>query len=88
MSLSVIITLLENESLKNSQLTELFQHLVAFIENVVLQMLEVKLLGLDERQDSAGRADHNVGAVGLEHGFVLGDCHAAKENTDLIRIKS
>jgi hypothetical protein len=29
-----------------------------------------------------------VGAVGLEHGFVLGDCHAAKENTDLIRIKS
>ena len=46
----------------------------------MLEVLEVQLLGADEGEDPAGGADHDVGAVALEHRLVLGDGQATEEH--------
>ncbi len=66
-------------------LTELLKHLVALVENEVLDVLQVELLAADEGQDAAGGADDNVGAVGLQDLLVLGDGQSTEEDTDLKR---
>ena len=64
-------------------LTELLEHLVALVENEVLEVLEVELLAADEGEDPAGRAHHDVRAVRLEHLLVLRDRQTAEEHADL-----
>ena len=66
-----------------SSLTELHQHLVAFVDHKVFDVLEVEVLGADERQYAAGRADDDVRAVGAQRLLVLLHVHAAEEHRDL-----
>jgi hypothetical protein len=66
--------------------TKLLEHLVALVQDEVLDVLEVELLALDERQDAAGRADDDVRAVGLQHLLVLGDGQATEEDANLERM--
>ncbi len=65
------------------KLTELLQHLVALVQDEVLQVLEVQLLAADKGEDPARGADHDVRAVGLEHLLVLADGESAEEDGNL-----
>lgn len=49
----------------------------------MLDVLQVELLASDQSKDPSGGADHNVGAVGLEHLLVLGDGETAEKYADL-----
>jgi len=49
----------------------------------MLEVLEVKLLGLDKGEDPAGCAHHNVRAVGLDDRLVLADRQPAEEHANL-----
>ena len=61
-------------------LTELLQHLVALVQDKVLDVLQDQGLPADQGQRAARRPDHNVGAVLLQHLLVLLDGHAAEEH--------
>ena len=69
-------------------LTKLFQHLVTFIKDEVLDMLEIKCFLACQSQYSARCANDNVWAVGLEGLLVLLDADATKEhwNFDVIHV--
>ena len=69
------------------QLTELLQHLVTLVQNKVLEILQGQFLALDQGQDTAGSADHDVGTVVLDDLLVLGNGHASEENANLNRDK-
>ena len=49
----------------------------------MLEVLAVQLLALDEGEDAAGRAHHNVGTVGLDDRLVLADGQPTKEHANL-----
>ena len=68
-------------------LTELLQHLVALVQDEVLDVLEVEGLVSHQRQDAPGRAHHNVGTVGLEGLLVLLDGEPSKEHAHLHVVK-
>mmetsp|Transcript_28086 Transcript_28086/g.68097 ORF Transcript_28086/g.68097 Transcript_28086/m.68097 type:complete len:241 (-) Transcript_28086:832-1554(-) len=59
---------------------ELFQHLIALIENEVLDTLRVQIFVAAQLQHTAGRSDDDVGRLGLEDALVLGDGHATIEH--------
>ena len=63
-------------------LTQLLEHFVAFVEDEMLEMLQIELLAPDQGQDPARSAHHDMRAVGLEHLLVLGDGQAAEEDAD------
>lgn len=66
-------------------LTILIQHLVALIENEVLQVGEAKDLVTDEGIDTAGSSndDVRVSVLVLQHSDVLLDRSSAVEDADL-----
>lgn len=66
-------------------LTKLLKHLVAFVQDEVLDVLEVETLVAGQSQDAARGAHHNVGAVLLQHLLVLLDGQAPKEHRHLRR---
>jgi len=64
--------------------TEGLEHLVALIEDEVLAVRQVEVLGLDEREDAARGADEDVrGVVALEDVLVRLDRRATVENGGL-----
>ena len=62
-------------------------HFVALVENEMLDVFEVELLGPDEGQDTAGGSHHDVRAVALQHLLVFGDGQTTEEHAILL-IKS
>lgn len=64
-------------------LTQLFQHLVALVQNKVFQMLQVQLLVAYQRQYTSGSANNNVGSTVLKSLLVLLNCQTAKEDCNL-----
>lgn len=64
-------------------LTELFQHLVALVEDKVFDVLETKVLVADEGEGATGCAHHDVRAILAEHLLVLLDGQAAEEHGTL-----
>jgi hypothetical protein len=66
-----------------TQLTQLLQHLVALVEDEMLQVLQVELLVADESEDAAGCADDDVRCHRLQRLLVLLNRHAAEEHSDL-----
>ena len=61
----------------------MLEHFVALIEDEMLDVFEVELLGADEGEDAAGGSHHDVRAVALQHLLVLGDRQTAEEHTVL-----
>lgn len=59
---------------------ELLEHLVALVEHKLLELGDVEVLLVDERQHAAGRADDDVRLVVLERRDVLLDADAAVED--------
>ena len=51
----------------------------------MLEIFQVELLAANESQDPTGSADHDVGAVALQHLLVLRDGEAAEEHGALKR---
>jgi hypothetical protein len=66
-----------------SELTELFEHLVALVEDEVLDVLEVEFLAPNESENPARGAHDDVRAVGLEHLLVLRDGETTEKHADL-----
>mmetsp|Transcript_23195 Transcript_23195/g.59615 ORF Transcript_23195/g.59615 Transcript_23195/m.59615 type:complete len:401 (+) Transcript_23195:292-1494(+) len=62
---------------------ELLEHLVALIEDEVLDLAEVEVLVARKRQHAPRRADEDVRRVRLEDLLVLGDGHATVEDARL-----
>lgn len=86
MSLSKSIIIQASTHAKPSharQLTQLFQHFVALVEDEMLQVLQVELLVADESENAAGCADDDVRDGGLKSLLVLLDRHAAEEDRNL-----
>lgn len=63
--------------------TQLLQHLVALVQNEILEVLQIQLLGAHQRQNTARGADYDVWAVALQHFLILLDWQASKENSHL-----
>lgn len=61
-------------------LTQLLQHLVAFVEDEMFEIFQVKLLVANERENSARCADHNMWRHCLQSLFVLLHWHATEEH--------
>jgi hypothetical protein len=62
---------------------ELLEHLVALVQDKVLDVLGDEVLVAHELQDAARRAHDDVRALGLQDALVLGHGHAAVEDLDL-----
>ena len=84
--MDVLIAHQSSQYYEHFSLTELLEHLVALVEDEVLEVLEVELLAADEGEDPAGRAHHDVRAVRLEHLLVLRDRQTAEEHTHLEKV--
>ena len=69
--------------METQRLTQLLKHLVALVQDEVLDVFQIQLLALDESQESTGSSDDDVRAVGLQDLLVLGDGETAEENADL-----
>src|SRR5438067_489736 len=69
-----------NSKPQNESITQLFKHLVALIENEVLQVLQIKFLGAHQGQDATGSADDDVRVRRLENLLVVGDVHSTEEH--------
>lgn len=65
------------------KLTNLFKHLVAFIQNKMLGVLEIQSLLSRQRQDPARCSHDDVGAVGLEDLLIFLDANSAEEHSNL-----
>ena len=64
-------------------LTKLIKHLIAFVQDEVLDVLEVEALVAGQRQDAARSPHHDMGAVLLQHFFILLDGQAPKKHCHL-----
>ena len=51
----------------------MFKHLVALVQDEMLQVLQGQLLALDEGENSAGGSHHDMRAVVFQHLLVLSD---------------
>ena len=60
--------------------TKLLQHLIALIQDVMLDVLQVEGLVTAEGQDATGSPHHNVRAVALQHLLILLDADPTKEH--------
>lgn len=64
-------------------LTELFKHLITFIQDKVFNVFEVEALISSQGQDAARGPHDNMRAVLLQHLFILLDRQTTKKHSDL-----
>ena len=62
---------------------QLLQHLVTLVQDEMLQVLQWKLLALDESENSSRSSHDNMRAVVLQNLLVLSYGHSSEENSDL-----
>jgi len=71
------------DGLHVSSHVEMFEHLVALVENEALEMVQLELLLFGELQNTAGCADDDMGCLLLQQLAVLTDSDATKEHLHL-----
>ena len=67
------------------KITKRFEHLVTFVEDEMLKVAQVQLLGSDEGQNTSGGSNHDVRAVRLQSLLVLLDIESTKEHSNLLQ---
>lgn len=65
------------------RLTKLVKHLITFIKDKVLQMLEIKRLVANQSQDPSRSSNDNVGAIVFQSCFIFCNSHPSKEHSNL-----
>lgn len=65
------------------KLTQLFQHLIALVENEMFQVLQVEFLVANESENATWCPNDNMRRCCLQNLFVLLDWHSTEENCNL-----
>lgn len=61
----------------------MLQHLVALVQDEMLEMLQAQFLAPNQSQDSTRSAHHNVRTIRFEHLLILGDGQTAEKHGTL-----
>ena len=62
---------------------QLLQHLVALVQDEMLQILQWELLALDEGENPAGSSHNNMRTVALQNLLVFRDRHSSEKHPNL-----